>query len=120
MFEGFKPATSLRVPLPSEMVVYFDGSSRGNPGPSGIGYIAAHDNKPYFTQSLPIGDRTNNQAEFTSLLWCMADCMIKNIPRVVIQGDSKLVVEAMRRNWKIVNTGLLPYFNACLSLEPYF
>lgn len=35
-------------------------------------------------------------------------------------GDSKLVIEGMRKNWNIVEKGLLPYYHACLDLERFF
>lgn len=122
LFSQFQPSLQLQNPLPDNINAYFDGSARPNPGPAGIGYLGRDRNGSiiYFKQSLHIGNRTNNQAEFTSLLWAMADCAIKKIPRVNFFGDSLLVIEGVNNNWNIKNPDLLVYLMASQYLKRYF
>ena len=57
------PAPLLRENLPLRLNLFFDGSSRMNPGPSAIGYVAkSDDGKAYFKKGWGIGYKTNNEA----------------------------------------------------------
>lgn len=77
VFAGFEPSVLIEAPAPKEIDLYFDGSSLRNPGPSGIGYLGVVGKTLYFAKHSHLGHRTNNQSEFTSLLWGIADCAIK-------------------------------------------
>ena len=47
------------------ITLQFDGGSRGNPGPAGIGIVVrAADNTPLVTLGRFIGTATNNVAEY--------------------------------------------------------
>ena len=51
------------------LIVNFDGGSRGNPGPAGIGVVlAAEDSTPLVTIGKYIGRPTNNVAEYMALI----------------------------------------------------
>lgn len=71
----------------------FDGVSKGNPGPSRVGCIV-RDYKGLvlgkLAKSLPEG--TNNAIEFQALLLGLDLCKELGVRRVVIEGDSTLVL----------------------------
>ena len=50
--------------------------------------------------SKDIGEGTNNEAEYTSLLNLLDDILERNIQDIVIKGDSALVVNQVNRKWK--------------------
>jgi ribonuclease HI len=53
----------------TEYALYFDGCSKGNPGPSGIGAVIYKNNVEYWASCRYIGDnRTNNEAEYSALI----------------------------------------------------
>ena len=95
----------------SELVVYTDGASRGNPGPAGIG-IAICDKKGNTLESYSkyIGIATNNVAEYKALL--MATELVKKYDPVSVKYylDSELVVKQINGVYKIRNEKLKPFY----------
>lgn len=65
------PPPSVRAPddsAPADVVLYVDGSSRGNPGPAGAGAVIRAGDGPIARLGRPIGSRTgNNVAEYAAL-----------------------------------------------------
>ena len=90
----------------SNLKIFTDGGSRGNPGPAGIGIcVIDEDDQLLFTQSLFIGRATNNEAEYkaflASLEWLKEYKKSTTVNEVKWFLDSKLVVEQVNQNWKI-------------------
>jgi ribonuclease HI len=85
--------------------IYIDGSSRGNPGLSGIGIIASKENKRLFSYREFIGFRTNNQAEYFALKRAL---QIGNYhtKEIRIKSDSILLVNQRTKKYKIRNIEL--------------
>lgn len=81
----------------SEIKIYTDGSSRGNPGPGGFGVIllwGAH------RKELSKGYRltTNNRMELLAVISGLEAITKKELP-VVIYSDSQYVVRAIEEGW---------------------
>jgi len=91
-----------------EYVIYTDGGSRGNPGPSGAGgVIKDSTGKIVLEVSEYIGIQTNNYAEYKALELTLQEAVLLNIRRIEIKMDSKLVVEQVKGNYKVNNENLL-------------
>src|SRR5687767_5433251 len=74
------------------ITLQFDGGSRGNPGPAGIGVVLrAADGTPLVTLGRFIGRATNNVAEYTALITAMEQARQLGARMVKILGDSELV-----------------------------
>jgi Ribonuclease HI len=88
--------------------IYIDGSSRGNPGLSGIGIIASKENKRLFSYREFIGFKTNNQAEYFALKRAL---QIGNYhtKEIRIKSDSILLVNQRTKKYKIRNIELKTY-----------
>ena len=89
--------------------LYFDGASRGNPGPASLGgviYDSLQEEKINYKKA--IGVATNNYAEYQALLVGIKVCIKYNIKEVNIYGDSKLVIEQVKGNWKVKSDSLKP------------
>ena len=55
--------------LAGSYILYFDGASRGNPGPSGAGVLIVKDNEEIWSKSKWLGiKKTNNEAEYEALI----------------------------------------------------
>jgi len=98
----------------SNLKIYTDGGSRGNPGPAGIGvYVINQQQEVVYTESKYIGRATNNESEYkaflASLEWLKTYLKSTSIDRVEWFLDSKLVVEQVKRNWKIKESRLLEF-----------
>jgi ribonuclease HI/probable phosphoglycerate mutase len=84
-----------------EAVLYVDGASFGNPGPSGIGVVIVEDGDAVLTRSEDIGYGTNNQAEYRALLRGLAEALERGITRVLVRSDSQLLVRQMLGEYKV-------------------
>ena len=106
------------------VVIHFDGGSRGNPGPAGIGAVvtdpAVEPPARLAAVSEYIGDTTNNVAEYRALIAGL-DAAREFPARVVeVRGDSKLVIEQVRGAWKVKQAHLRPLVDDVRRrLEPY-
>lgn len=81
---------------------YFDGASRGNPGPAGAG-AALYDEsgREIWSAARGLGERTNNEAEYEALILLLREALRREIKSLLVRGDSQLVIRQMRREWKI-------------------
>ncbi len=87
--------------------IYTDGASRGNPGPSSYGYVILNsDNEVIKEEGKVIGNTTNNVAEYTAVLSALTfvrDGLSKKkqVEKIELFADSKLVVEQLSGRFKI-------------------
>src|SRR3954452_12788454 len=89
----------------------FDGGSRGNPGPAGIGVVVrAGDGTPVVTLGRFLGRATNNAAEYRALITAMDEALRLGARKVVIRGDSELVVRQMLGQYRVKHPDLKPLY----------
>ena len=91
------------------ITAYFDGGARSNPGPAGYGVYIVDDQGTVLAELHgSLGIATNNVAEYRGLLAALQWAVDNNVTRITIKGDSLLIVEQMRGNYKVKNEGLKP------------
>ena len=80
-----------------QLIVYTDGSSRGNPGPGGFGVILMWGDK---RKEISAGYRktTNNRMELLGVITALESLTKKNIP-LTIYTDSQYIVKAVQEKW---------------------
>ncbi len=104
--------------------IYCDGASRGNPGPSSIGIWAVKEKDgkevEVFSLSESLGEGTNNQAEWISLVKALHTAKEKNLQRVQVFMDSELVVNQVRGIYKIRNPKLKNFALEVMNLKNFF
>ena len=84
------------------LTLEFDGGSRGNPGPAGIGVVVrAGDGTPLVTLGRFIGKATNNVAEYRALITAMEEARKLGARDIVIRGDSELIIRQMNGQYKV-------------------
>lgn len=107
--------------------IVFDGGALGNPGKgygsyeiTSEGSVLCHNREEY-------GDRiTNNQAEYMTLIHALrwlANHLGEEraTAKVLVHGDSKLVLFQLLKKWKLKNEGLRPlYTEASALLREFF
>jgi ribonuclease HI len=79
--------------------VYFDGASRGNPGPAAVGWAIVSSDGVVAEGGETIGRRTNNQAEYEALLRSLRAARDLGLDEIDVRGDSQLVVKQLRGEW---------------------
>ncbi|HLF45250.1 MAG TPA: ribonuclease H, partial [Chitinophagaceae bacterium] len=88
------------------VIIYTDGSSRGNPGPGGYGTILmAGNNKKELSRGFK--HTTNNRMELMAVIAGL-EALKKDGLKVVIYSDSKYVVDAVEKGW--LNTWIATNF----------
>ncbi len=106
------------------VVVYFDGGSRGNPGPAAIGAVVFDESEATPTRvaevSEYIGKTTNNVAEYRALIAGLEAALSSGARRVLVRGDSKLVIEQLCGRWRVRNAGLQPLYSEARALLAQF
>ncbi|MEL7238995.1 MAG: reverse transcriptase-like protein, partial [Planctomycetota bacterium] len=82
-----------------QVVMEFDGGSRGNPGPAGFGCVvrsADDDETPIATHGRFIGSATNNVAEYSGLIFGLETAKTLGATQILVRGDSELVIKQMK------------------------
>jgi ribonuclease HI len=84
------------------LTLQFDGGSRGNPGPAGIGVVvSAADGTPLIALGRFIGRATNNVAEYKALITALEQAKTLGASKIIIRGDSELVIKQMRGEYRV-------------------
>ena len=104
----------------SEIEIYIDGASKGNPGPSGIGVVICRDGQTIKNISSFIGNATNNIAEYTALIYGLQEGLVSNAESIKINTDSQLLYRQVKKIYKIKNPNILGLYNQALHLLSAF
>src|SRR4051794_20734874 len=103
------------------LTLEFDGGSRGNPGPAGIGVVVrAADGTPLVTLGKPIGRATNNVAEYQALIVALEEAHKLGAKKVVVRGDSELIIRQMRGEYRVKHPDLRPLYDDAQHLMHQF
>jgi ribonuclease HI len=86
--------------------VYFDGASRGNPGPAAVGYAVVTSDGVVAEGGERIGETTNNRAEYAALVRALEVARDRGFDEVDVRGDSELVVKQVRGEYDASDPGL--------------
>jgi len=81
--------------------LYTDGSSHGNPGPAGAGIVITDGNKIILKKSIPLGEKTNNEAEYLAFLLGLKEAHKLGLRNLTIRTDSKLIVGHLKGIYKL-------------------
>ena len=93
------------------ITAYFDGGARSNPGPAGYGVFIVDDQGAVLAELYePLGIATNNVAEYRGLIAALQWAADRELKQVTVKGDSQLIIEQMRGNYKVKHEGLKPLY----------
>jgi len=114
------PANDAREAI-TEVVVWTDGGSRGNPGPAGYGVLittAAGDVVAELGEG--IGWATNNAAEYRAVIAGLQRAGALGARRVQVRADSKLVIQQLNGTYKVNSPALVSLHAEALRLADGF
>jgi ribonuclease HI len=106
-------------PLP-EFKLNFDGASKGNPGLSGAGMVIYKNEEEIWSSHKFIGCKTNNQAEYSALIFGLEGALKLGIKTLSVFGDSLLVINQVNGLYKVKSDFLLPLHKEALALKSKF
>lgn len=93
----------------THLIVYSDGGSRGNPGPSASGFVVMNQNQDVLHQGgMYLGITTNNQAEYHGVRLGLEKALEMGAKTIDFRLDSLLVVNQLNGVYKIKNRDLWP------------
>ena len=90
--------------------IFVDGACSGNPGPAAIGVVISENDRVVKTISQPIGQATNNIAEYTALIFALQEALILKASALKVYTDSELMCSQIKGLYKIKNEHLKPLF----------
>lgn len=89
--------------------LWTDGAARGNPGPAGAGVVLLDEGgRTVVELARPLGETTNNVAEYTALQLGLKEALRRGAQRVEIFLDSELVVRQVEGRYRVRQPHLKP------------
>ena len=99
--------------------VYIDGASAGDPGPSGAG-VFINNHGELIRRSYPLQEMSNHEAEFHALLKALTLCKELGFKTISIRTDSKVLDDAINKNYAKREVFRKLLHNALLQMEEDF
>ncbi len=99
-----------------EAILQTDGGSRGNPGPSGIGFSLYDDEHILADGGAFIGQETNNIAEYKAMIWGLQNALALQIKNLDIRADSELMIQQVKGVYRVKNAGIKPLYEMVMTL----
>lgn len=110
-----------KIGLDERAKLFTDGGSRGNPGPSAIGYAIYNQNDELVeSKGKYLGVTTNNKAEYNGLKEGLLAAERLGARKLEVFMDSLLVVNQLKGEYKIKNAELKPIYSEVSSIAKNF
>jgi len=84
-----------------QLTAHVDGAARGNPGPAAAGVVFQKDKKIIKTLSIPIGNNTNNVAEYCAFILALQEALMMGVRQLHVFTDSELVTKQFSGEYKV-------------------
>lgn len=95
--------------------VWFDGASRGNPGPMAGAAVVRIDGRTMVVPG-PKGRGTNNEAEYQGLIVGLQAARDAGATSVHVRGDSQLAIRQLEGRYSVKAPNLKPLFAEAKAL----
>jgi ribonuclease HI len=111
-----------------KIIVYTDGGSRGNPGPSAIGVLFCNQKGEIIkSYSQYLGDNlTNNEAEYQAIIFALQKLKLlfgrklAKMTEVELRSDSELLIKQLTGQYKILEPNIQSLFLKIWNLKTDF
>lgn len=104
-----------------KVIIYSDGGSRGNPGPSASAFVIMDGQEQLIASGgVYLGITTNNQAEYQAVYQALEKARELRIEEIDFRLDSNLVVNQLNGLYKIKNRDLWPIYQNIKQLQADF
>jgi ribonuclease HI len=100
-------ATGRRAKSAAPLVLYFDGASRGNPGPAAYGVWSPSG----LEEARALGHATNNVAEWHGFLAALELALASGAEEIEIRADSQLVLRQFSGEYRMKAMHLSQYLS---------
>lgn len=106
--------------MSNALKIFIDGACQGNPGPAGIGVVLADEKNIIKEFSQPIGEATNNIAEYSALIFGLIQALSLKAKKIQVYCDSELVCHQVCGRYKVKNIKLKFLYQQALGLLQCF
>eukprot|EP01018_Ginkgo_biloba_P040135 Gb_11691 [translate_table: standard] len=112
----------MAIPMLNEpLIIFTDGGSRGNPGPSTVAWIIkTHSGDDLINVGLFLPHATNNIAEYAAVIGSLTDALAFQPSHIDLFTDSLLVVNQLSQLWEVAHPTLRAYAATARSLMATF
>ena len=104
----------------NHLEISVDGACSGNPGRAGIGVVIRQDGEIIKEISRPIGEATNNIAEYSALICALQEAVVLKAASVKIFTDSELVYKQVLGEYKVKDETLKGLWSQVIQLKEAF
>lgn len=102
-------------------LLQFDGLAEPNPGKASAGAILySPDRDPIYEVGEYIEFATNNVAEYMGLIIGLRLALEKGVTKLLVEGDSQLIIFQTQGKWKVKNENLQKYNKEARELVSQF
>jgi ribonuclease HI len=107
------------VDKPEHWTMYFDGSLKLDGGSAGVLFISLRGEQLKYVLQI-LWEVSNNEAEYEALLHGLRLAISLGIKRLLVYGDSLLVVQQVNKEWECNNETMDAYVQEVRKLENKF
>ena len=107
-----------------KIIIYTDGGSRGNPGPSAVGVVFCNEKEQMIkSYSEYLGEATNNEAEYQAAIFALKKFKalfgkkLANSSEVELRSDSELLIKQLNGEYKVLEPKIQQLFLAVWNLR---
>ncbi|XBI56839.1 hypothetical protein VPH35_038359 [Triticum aestivum] len=99
--------------------MFFDGSKMLNGSGAGVVLVSPRGDKLRYVLQIHF-DSSNNEAEYEAVLYGLRMAISLGVRRLMVYGDSDLVVNQVMKEWDVRSPAMTGYCNAVRKLEKKF
>ena len=99
--------------------MFFDGSKMLNGSGAGVVLVSPRGDKLRYVLQIHF-DSSNNEAEYEALVYGLHMAISLGVHRLMVYGDSDLVVNQVMKEWDVRSPAMTGYCNAVRKLEKKF
>lgn len=111
-----------------KIIIYTDGGSKGNPGPSAVGVVFYNEKKEIIKKYSEFleGNLTNNEAEYQAVIFALSKFkalfgkkLAKN-SEIELKSDSELIIKQLNGQYKVLDSKIQSLFLKAWNLKMDF
>jgi len=94
----------------AKAVLYTDGSSLGNPGPAGGGFVLEMPDGRVIERAIPLGETTVGVAEYRALIAGLSEASSQGVTRLHAYSDSQFLCRQLVGEYKVRSANIRPLY----------
>ncbi len=104
----------------AEAILYTDGSSLGNPGPAGAGFVLEESDGTVVERAISLGETTVGVAEYRALIAGLSEAISRGVQRVQVYSDSEFLCRQLQGEYKVRSANIRPLYEWACKLVGQF